>query len=74
MFCTGPWLSEFTDLRDKINALKLDIPVIREVMTELDVRIPETGRSHPVPKISERALARMEREAALAGSSFFGSF
>lgn len=64
----GPWLSEFTDLRDKINALKLDIPVIREVIAELDVRIPETGRSHPVAKISERAIARMEREAALAGA------
>ena len=41
--------------------------MIRDVIAELDVRIPETGRDYPIPKISERALARMEREAALAG-------
>lgn len=63
----GPWLQEFTDLRDKINTLKLEFSMIREVIAELDVRIPQTGRSYPIPKISERALARMEREAALAG-------
>ena len=63
----GPWLQEFTDLRDKINTLKLKFGMIREVIAELDVRIPQTGRNYPIPKISERALARMEREAALAG-------
>lgn len=63
----GPWLQEFTDLRDKINTLKLEFSMIREVIAELDVRIPQTGRNYPIPKISERALARMEREAALAG-------
>ena len=60
-------MQEFTDLRDKINTLKLEFSMIREVIAELDVRIPQTGRNHPIPKISERALARMEREAALAG-------
>ena len=65
--CAGPWLQEFTDLRDKINAFKLDIETIRSVVAELDIRIPKTGRNHPIPKISERALARMEREAAMAG-------
>lgn len=65
--CAGAWLQEFTDLRDKINTLKLEFSMIREVIAELDVRIPQTGRDYPVPKISERALARMEREAALAG-------
>ncbi|KAL3146164.1 tRNA-dihydrouridine(16/17) synthase [NAD(P)(+)]-like protein [Trebouxia sp. C0010 RCD-2024] len=64
----GPWLQEFTDLRDKINTLKLEFSMIREVIAELDVRIPQTGRDYPIPKISERALARMEREAALAGA------
>lgn len=64
----GPWLQEFTDLRDKINIGKLDIATIREVVAELDVRIPQTGRNHPIAKISERAQARMTREAALAGA------
>ena len=62
-------MQEFTDLRDKINTLKLEFSMIREVIAELDVRIPQTGRNYPIPKISERALARMEREAALAGQA-----
>ena len=66
-YFAGPWLQEFTDLRDKINTLKLEFSMIREVIAELDLRIPQTGRNYPIPKISERALARMEREAALAG-------
>lgn len=65
----GPWLQEFTDLRDKINTLKLEFSMIQEVIAELDARIPQTGRNYPIPKISERALARMEREAALAGAT-----
>ena len=65
--CAGPWLQEFTDLRDKINTAKLEIEIIRSIVAELDVRIPKTGRTHPIPKLSERALARMEREAAMAG-------
>jgi len=67
--CAGPWLQEFTDLRDKINTAKLEIEIIRSVVAELDVRIPKTGRNYPIPKLSERALARMEREAAMAGRS-----
>lgn len=64
----GPWLQEFTDLRDKINTAKLEIEIIRSVVAELDVRISKTGRNYPIPKVSERALARMEREAAMAGA------
>ena len=67
--CAGPWLQEFTDLRDKINTAKLEIEIIRSVVAELDVRISKTGRNYPIPKVSERALARMEREAAMAGGS-----
>lgn len=69
VICAGPWLQEFTDLRDKVNTLKLTFSIIQEVVAELDVRIPQTGRNYPVPKMSERALARMEREAALAGQT-----
>ncbi len=54
-------------MRDKINTAKLEIEIIRSVVAELDVRIPKTGRNYPIPKVSERALARMEREAAMAG-------
>ena len=50
--CAGPWLQEFTDLRGKINAFKLDIETIRSVEAELDIRISKTGRNHPIPKIS----------------------
>ena len=56
-------------MRDKINTAKLEIEIIRSVVAELDVRIPKTGRNYPIPKVSDRALARMEREAAMAGGS-----
>lgn len=71
--CAGPWLQEFTDLRDKLNTNKIGMEQIRQVNDELDIRIAETGRDHPIPKISERALARMEREAALAGNTLLES-
>lgn len=65
--CAGPWLQEFTDLRDRLNTSRVLMEDIKQVNNELDIRIAETGRDHPIPKVSERALARMAREAALAG-------
>ena len=67
----GPWLQEFTDLRDGLNTNRVKMEDIRQINDELDVRIAETGRDHPIPKVSERALARMQREAALAGWFWF---
>lgn len=68
----GPWLQEFTELRDKLNTTKLDVSAIRKINEELEAEIAKTGRDHPIPKVSARAIARMEREAALAGT--FASF
>ena len=65
----GPWLQEFTDLRDRLNTNRVKMDDIKEINDELDVRIAGIGRDHPIPKVSERALARMQREAALAGRS-----
>ncbi|GAX81381.1 hypothetical protein CEUSTIGMA_g8812.t1 [Chlamydomonas eustigma] len=62
----GPWLSEHHDLRDKVNCGGLSLQgLIDEVVKVLDVRIKESGRTYPVPKLSERALKRLEKEAAI---------
>lgn len=61
----GPWLAEHTDLRDKVNCGGLSIQgLIDEVVEELDRRVQACGRDYAVPKISDRALKRMEQEAA----------
>ena len=62
----GPWLSEFVDLRDKLNT-GLEVPDaagLKEVTLALIERVAVTGRNYPIPQISERKLARMEAEAA----------
>ena len=35
-----------------------------DVVEVLDLRVKESGRSEPVPKLSDRALLRLEKEAA----------
>ncbi|CAL8460605.1 g134 [Coccomyxa elongata] len=66
----GAWLSEFTDLRDRLNQQHKSFGVedIREIAREVVCRIEGLGRDYPVPRLSERALARMEREAAMAAA------
>ncbi|KAK9908593.1 hypothetical protein WJX75_000138 [Coccomyxa subellipsoidea] len=66
----GAWLSEFTDLRDRLNQQHKTFGVadIREIARDVVFRIEGLGRDYPVPKLSERALARMEREAAMAAA------
>ena len=68
--CSGAWLSEFTDLRDRLNQQHKTFGVadIREIARDVIFRIEGLGRDYPVPKLSERALARMEREAAMAAA------
>lgn len=68
--CSGSWLSEFTDLRDRLNQQHKSFGVadIREIAEEVVSRIGVLGRDYPVPKLSERALARMEREAAMTAA------
>jgi tRNA-dihydrouridine synthase 1 len=67
----GAWLSEFTDLRDALNAPGLTPGKLRTVATDALARIQAaaaTGRTAPIPKLSERALARAAREAAVAAA------
>ena len=68
--CSGAWLSEFTDLRDRLNQQHKSFGVedIREIAREVVCRIEGLDRDYPVPKLSERALARMEREATMAAA------
>lgn len=63
----GPWLTEFVDLRDELNMGKevKDPAALRKLAEEVLRRIEATGRDHPVPKLSEKQLAKLEAEAAL---------
>lgn len=62
----GPWLTEFTDLRDQLNrSHEWDTERLRGLVMDMLERIEATGRTHPVPALSARALARMEAEARL---------
>jgi tRNA-dihydrouridine synthase 1 len=71
----GPWLSEFTDLRDWLNKepyLNLTNDALRKWTTELMGRINHVhkteGRLRPVPKKTERALEREAKAAGLAAA------
>ncbi|KAI3428361.1 hypothetical protein D9Q98_006741 [Chlorella vulgaris] len=62
----GPWLTEFTDLRDQLNhSHDWDTEQLRAVVFELLGRIEACGRTQPQPALSARALARMQAEAGL---------
>ncbi|KAK9856452.1 hypothetical protein WJX84_005405 [Apatococcus fuscideae] len=58
----GDWLTEFTDLRDRMNDYGLDEARLKEIAEEMQQRINSLGRDHPVPKLSARQLARAEME------------
>ena len=58
----GPWLAEHVDLRDQLNGVRMDIASTRKVTLELQRRIMASGRTWPEPRLSERALLRMEAE------------
>ncbi|PSC69788.1 TRNA-dihydrouridine(16 17) synthase [NAD(P)(+)] [Micractinium conductrix] len=63
----GAWLTEFTDMREQLNrGQDWDTERLRDFALEALARIEATGRDHPVPALSARALARMEAEAGLA--------
>lgn len=68
--CAGHWLPEFTDLRDQMNKQVpgFSIEHMRSVALEAIRRIEASGRDYAIPKLSERALARMEAEAARAAA------
>jgi len=67
----GPWLAEFTDLRDALGAGGLDGPALEKVAAECVARVRATiaaGRTTPIPALSARALARLAKEEAIAGA------
>uniref|UniRef100_A0A061S1R0 tRNA-dihydrouridine(16/17) synthase [NAD(P)(+)] n=1 Tax=Tetraselmis sp. GSL018 TaxID=582737 RepID=A0A061S1R0_9CHLO len=65
----GNWLQEHTDLRDVVNNFReLTLERLRDVAEEMKSRILASGRDHPIPKLSERQIARMQREAAMAAA------
>ena len=59
----GPWLQEHTDLRDTLNE-QLDVEKLRSLTKELQTRIESSGRTQPIPRLSDRALLRLEKERA----------
>jgi tRNA-dihydrouridine synthase 1 len=67
----GPWLAEFTDLRDALGAGGLDGPALEAIAGECVGRIracERGGRTTPIPALSARALARLAKEEAIAGA------
>jgi tRNA-dihydrouridine synthase 1 len=66
----GGWLTEFTDLRDELNAPPHTLASARAVCAAAAARLAAIeaaeGRRAPVAKKSERALAREAAEAAKA--------
>jgi hypothetical protein len=59
----GAWFKEHWDLRDRLNVDKnISTEKIREIAVELKQRIIACGRDHPVPRLTERAIARREEQ------------
>lgn len=57
----GSWLQEHTDLRDKLTA-HIKAEDLRAIAAELRQRIEKSNRTEPIPKLSERAILRLEQE------------
>lgn len=65
----GEWLQEHTDIRDAfVKRHALDLPFCRETVSRLQAAVDAVGRPHPVPKLSQRKLERLAREAAAAAA------
>lgn len=68
----GGWLSEFTDLRERINKMYTEgeggVAQLEAIIAECRDRIKASGRHHPVPAKSERQLLREAQEAAKQAS------
>lgn len=52
-------------MRDMITKRMPPTAELRQIVEDLAQRIAACGRDHPVPKVSERKLAQMAKEAAL---------
>jgi len=71
----GPWLAEFTDLRDALNNCSKEKPLtlagVAAICDAARARIAEAcaqGRRAPLPRKGERAVAREAAEAAKAAA------
>ena len=71
----GSWLKEFTDLRDWLNKTphsEMTVDKLQAWTKELQGRVNlvkrNEGRMRPIPKKSERQLAREAAEAAKAAA------
>ena len=64
----GPWLTEFTDLREILNkghdeegqaakGHEMSLEALRQLTYEVHDRIMATGRTYPVPQLSARWVA-----------------
>ena len=63
----GPWLAEFTDLRDILSRGSKDMCTTEsliEFTEKVIARIKETGRTYPVPVLSTKDLEDFKRQAA----------
>ncbi len=56
------------DLRDALHRGRADPASVRALALTLRERVAASGRSHPVPVLTERARARAAAEAARAGA------
>ena len=50
---------------ERVNAASVDCAELHEITHELSARIAASGRTVPQPRLTERAIARLAREAAL---------
>lgn len=65
----GGWFQEHTAIRDEFNRpSELSVAFCQIIVTKLAAAAQAVGREHPVPKISERKLARLAREEAISGA------
>lgn len=65
----GAWFQEHTSIRDEFNkSPELTVAFCQKIITKLEAAALAVGRERPVPKISERKLARLAREEAISGA------
>eukprot|EP00798_Chlamydomonas_sp_ICE-L_P020225 gene20225-26978_t len=63
----GPWLSEFTDLRDMLNMGGLDVQgLLDKLVSDLEERVKHLdGRTTPIPTVIDRLALKTQREEAM---------
>jgi hypothetical protein len=65
----GGWLQEHTDIRDRfVKRSGLDMAFCRQIVQDLQVVVDRIDHDHPIPKVSDRKLARLAKQAAIAAA------